>query len=134
MKAIKISLLALTFGLMSFAQVSNIKPSVVTVGENSPIKWKSESIDLGDIPQGKPVNIDFEFVNEGKEAVIITNVHASCGCTATDYTREPVAPGKKATIKATFNAAAKGPFSKTVTVTTNADKMPKTLNFKGTVK
>lgn len=134
MKAIKISLLALTFGLMSFSGVSIIKPSVVTVGDTSPLKWKSEVIDLGEIPQGKPVNIDFEFTNEGKEMVIITNVQASCGCTATDYTREPVAPGKKATIKATFNAAAKGGFTKTVTVTTNADKTPKVLSFKGTVK
>jgi len=25
----------------------------------------------------------------------ITNVNASCGCTATDYTKEPVAPGAK---------------------------------------
>ena len=134
MKAIKISLLALTLGLMSFSVAQTIKPSVVTVGDNSPAKWKSEAIDLGEIPQGKPVNIDFEFINVGKEAIIITNVHASCGCTATDYTREPVAPGKKAIIKATFNAAAKGAFSKTVTVTTNVDKTPKTLSFKGTVK
>lgn len=133
MKAIKISLLALTLGLMSFTAFTSKSPAVEVVGDASPLKWKSEKIELGEIPQGKPVTIEFEFTNEGKEMVVITNVHASCGCTATDYTREPVAPGKKATIKATFNAAAKGPFSKTVTVTTNADKAPKVLNFKGTV-
>ena len=133
MKAIKISLLALTLGLMSFSVATPVKDLIVKVGEGSSIKWKSEQIDLGQIPQGKPVAIDFEFENTGKSAVIITNVKASCGCTATDYTKEPIAPGKKAYVKATYNAAAKGAFTKTVTVTTNAEEAPKVLSFKGTV-
>ena len=133
MKAIKISLLALTLGLMSFSVATPVKDLIVKVTEGSSIKWKSEQIDLGQIPQGKPVTIEFEFENTGKTAVIITNVKASCGCTATDYTKEPVAPGKKAQVKATYNAAAKGAFTKTVTVTTNAEEAPKVLSFKGTV-
>jgi uncharacterized protein DUF1573 len=133
MKAIKISLLALTFGLMSFSGALSPKNAIENTIGTSPVKWKSEQIDLGEIPQGKPVSIDFEFVNTGKTAVVITNVKASCGCTATDYTKEPIAPGKKAVVKATYNAAAKGGFTKTVTVTTNADEAPKTLSFKGTV-
>ncbi|MCL9805764.1 DUF1573 domain-containing protein [Flavobacterium amniphilum] len=133
MKAIKISLLALTLGLMSFSVVTPVKDMIVKVAEGSSIKWKSEQIDLGQIPQGKPVTIEFEFENTGKTAVIITNVKASCGCTATDYTKEPIAPGKKAQVKATYNAAAKGAFTKTVTVTTNAEEAPKVLSFKGTV-
>jgi hypothetical protein len=133
MKAIKISLLVLTLGLMSFSVATPVKDLIVKVGEVSSIKWKSEQIDLGQIPQGKPVTIEFEFENTGKTAVIITNVKASCGCTATDYTKEPIAPGKKAQVKATYNAAAKGAFTKTVTVTTNAEEAPKVLSFKGTV-
>lgn len=133
MKVIKISLLALTLGLMSFSSVAPLKDLIVKVGEAASIKWKSESIELGEIPQGKPVAIDFEFTNTGKTPVVITNVKASCGCTATDYTKEPIAPGKKAYVKATYNAAAKGGFTKTVTVTTNAEETPKVLSFKGTV-
>ena len=133
MKVIKISFLALTLGLMSFSVTSTQNEPTVKVATESTIKWKSELIDLGDIPQGKPVTIEFEFTNTGKTAVIITNVKASCGCTATDYTKEPIASGKKATVKATYNAAAKGGFTKTVTVTTNAEEAPKVLSFKGTV-
>jgi hypothetical protein len=99
----------------------------------STIVWKSEQIDLGSIPQNKPKNIDFEFKNTGKTAVIITNVKASCGCTATDYTKTPIQSGETAKVTATYNAAAKGAFSKTVTVTTNADETPKVLSFKGVV-
>jgi len=133
MKAIKISLLALTLGLMSFSVVSTQQDPIVKTATTSPVKWKSEQIDLGEIPQGKPATIEFEFTNTGKTAIIITNVKASCGCTATDYTKEPIAAGKKAIVKATYNAAAKGAFSKTVTVTTNAEEAPKVLSFKGTV-
>ena len=44
-----------------------------------------------------------------------------------------VADAQQKTVKATYNAAAKGAFSKTVTVTTNVDDTPKVLSFKGTV-
>lgn len=133
MKVIKISLMAFALGLMSFSVEPAQNDPIVKVVTASSVKWKSELIDLGEIPQGKPVAIEFEFTNTGKTAVIITNVKASCGCTATDYTKEPIAPGKKATVKATYNAAAKGVFTKTVTVTTNAEEAPKVLSFKGTV-
>ncbi|MBS1635603.1 MAG: DUF1573 domain-containing protein [Bacteroidetes bacterium] len=97
------------------------------------ILWKQVDKDLGDIAQNKPVNIEFEFTNTGTSPVLITNVQASCGCTATNYAKSPVLPGETTKITATYNAAAKGAFKKTVTVTTNADVAPQTLTFHGTV-
>jgi hypothetical protein len=131
MKTIKIAILACTLGLMSFT----ILPSKTTVDTESaaPIAWKSESIDLGNIPQNKPKAITFEFKNTGTTDVVITNVKASCGCTATDYTKTPIKPGETAKMTATFNAANKGAFTKQVTVTTNAEETSKVLTFKGTV-
>lgn len=61
-------------------------------------------------------------------------MQGSCGCTATDYTKEPIKAGKSGTITATFNAANAGAFTKTVSVTTNADDSSKVLTLKGTVK
>lgn len=133
MKTVKISVLALTLGLMSFSTISKSVMSTEMSFNISSITWKSENIDLGEIPQNKPKSIDFEFKNNSKTAVIITNVKASCGCTATDYTKTPVQPGATAKVSATYNAAAKGAFTKTVTVTTNADETSKVLTFKGTV-
>jgi hypothetical protein len=133
MKAIKMSIVACVLGLMSFTVLPTKSKSIENIKEANGITWKSESIDLGEIPQNKPKEVDFEFKNTGKTAVVITNVKASCGCTATDYTKTPVQPGETARVKATYNAAAKGAFSKTVTVTTNADDTPKVLSFKGTV-
>jgi len=133
MKTIKISMLALTLALMSFTVPSTEKNvNKIEIG-TSPISWKSDNIDLGEIPQNIPKSIDFEFKNTGKTVVLITGVKASCGCTATDYTKTPIQPGATAKITATYNAAAKGAFSKNVTVTTNAEETPKVLIFKGTV-
>lgn len=121
MKTLKMTFLALTFGLMSFST-------------STAIVWKSETVDVGEIIQNKPKAIVFEFKNTGKTDVIITNVQGSCGCTATNYTKEPIKAGKSGTVTATYNAAASGAFTKTVTVTTNADATPKVLTLKGTVK
>lgn len=126
--AIKISALAFVFGLMSFTTSPKIGNPV-----KSPVTWKSEAIDLGEIPQGTPKAIDFEFKNTGDKAIIITDVKASCGCTTTDYTKTPIQPGETAKISASYNAASKGAFTKNVTVTTNAEENPKVLSFKGTV-
>lgn len=134
MKIIKISILAFALGLMSFSVITPEKYGVLTSkGEKKLISWKAESIDVGEIPQGKPKSIIFEFKNTGSTAVVITNVVGSCGCTATDYSKEPILPGKSAKVTATYNAANKGTFSKTVTVTTNAETTPKTLTLKGIV-
>lgn len=137
MKIIKISMLALALGLMSFSAIAPVK-TLVCKNENtaitaSAIVWKAETIDVGEIPQGTPKAIVYEFKNTGKTAVVITSVQGSCGCTATDYTKEPILPGKTAKVTATYNAVNKGGFTKTVTVTTSAETTPKVLTLKGTV-
>lgn len=133
MKTLKISLVALTLGLMSFTANTTCKDPIVKTATSSGVVWKSDTIDVGEIPQGTPKLIEFEFKNTSKKEVLITNVHGSCGCTVTDYSKEAVAPGKTSIIKATYNAANMGAFTKTVTVTTTAEETPKVLTFKGTV-
>jgi hypothetical protein len=134
MKIIKISMLALTLGLMSFSAIApaNALTSKVSSVASS-ILWKSESIDVGQIPQNTPKAINYEFKNTGKTTLIITSVKGSCGCTATDYTKTPILPGKSGKVTATYNAANKGAFTKTVTVTTNVETAPKVLTLKGIV-
>ncbi|MDA6068513.1 DUF1573 domain-containing protein [Flavobacterium sp. AC] len=137
MKMIKISMLALALSLMSFSAIAPIQSMTseekLVEAAASTIVWKAETIDVGQIPQGTPKAIVYEFKNTGKTAVVITNVQGSCGCTATDYTKEPILPGKSAKVTATYNAANKGGFTKTVTVTTSAESTPKVLTLKGTV-
>jgi Protein of unknown function (DUF1573) len=132
MKTLKISILAFSLTMMSFSIVPTTTKTTIEL-TTTPITWKSDMIDVGEIPQGIPKAINYEFTNTSSKAVVITNVQGSCGCTATDYTKESIAPGKTATIKATYNAANIGAFTKTVTVTTSAETTPKVLTFKGNV-
>jgi Protein of unknown function (DUF1573) len=120
-KSIKISIFAMVFGMMSFATLSSIS-------------WKNDTIDVGEIPQNTPKKIVFEFTNTGKSDIVISNVQGSCGCTATDYTKTPIKSGKSGNVTATYNAANAGAFTKSVTVTYNAETIPKVLTLKGTVK
>jgi hypothetical protein len=133
MKTLKISVLALSLAMMSFSVLPTPIVTPISKLVTTPISWKTDTIDVGGIPQGTPKIINYEFTNTSGKTVVITKVQGSCGCTATDYTKEPIAPGKSANVKATYNAANKGAFTKTVTVTTSADETPKVLTFKGTV-
>ena len=98
------------------------------------LTFKTDAIDIGQIPQGKPIDIDFAYSNNSGKTVIISNVTAACGCTVGSYSKEPIAEGKSGKVTATFNAAAVGPFVKTISVFIDGEQTPKTLTFKGEVK
>lgn len=103
----------------------------VAIGE---FKFEKETHDFGGIPQGTPVSHEFKFTNAGDAPIIISEVAPSCGCSVADFSKAPIKPGETGTIKATFNAAAKGPFTKSFTVKSNTKTPVKTLTVKGTVQ
>jgi hypothetical protein len=133
MKTLKITLLGMTLGLMSFSFPSIQKNETLKVITTNPLAWKSEIVEVGDIPQGIPKLIEFELKNNGTTPVIITSAKSSCGCTVADYQKEPILPGKTALVTAKYNATALGSFTKSITVTTSVDESVKVLTFKGNV-
>src|SRR3954467_11924977 len=88
------------------------------------IQWKKTTLNVGEIKQGIPKAVEFEFTNVSQVPVLLTQVQGSCGCTATAFSKEPVQPGKSSKITATYNAANLSNFNKTITVTTNTDTTP----------
>jgi len=85
------------------------------------IVFTNLSYDFGQVKEEDgPVSTVFEFTNNGTEPLILSEVHASCGCTTPDWTKEPVAPGAKGFVKATYNVKGRpGMFDKSITVKTN---------------
>jgi hypothetical protein len=79
-------------------------------------KFESETIDLGKINQDNPTTATFVITNIGNEPLLIEQASPTCGCTIGDYTKEPIAPGKTGTIKATYNAKNMGLFEKRLNV------------------
>lgn len=79
-------------------------------------KLSTETYDFGKVKQNVPPTAIITVTNIGKEDLIIEQATPSCGCTVSDYTKAPIAPGKTGTIKATYNAATLGTINKTLTV------------------
>ncbi len=145
MKKLFSALLIASLATVSFAQNSaspstpaggsDVAPSAPVVNPNAgEFQWSEETHDFGTIPQGTPVEHKFEFTNAGKEPIIISNVQKTCGCTVTDWTKEPVMPGQKGFVSAQYNAAKEGPFTKAITVQSDAKTTSVKLYFKGTVQ
>jgi uncharacterized protein DUF1573 len=98
-------------------------------------KFEKDEYNFGTIKQGEKVEYDFAFVNSGKEPLVITDAHGSCGCTVPTWPKEPIKKGEKGMIHVTFNSAGKmGMQDKTVTLNSNAKSNPKVLHLKGTVE
>jgi len=84
--------------------------------------------------EGGKVTYNFEFTNTGGKPLIISQVRASCGCTAPDWSKEPILPGKRGFVSATYDPRNRpGPFNKTLTVISNATTPNKVLQIKGDV-
>ncbi len=96
-------------------------------------KFASETIDFGKIKQGVPQKGTFTVTNIGKTPLIIEQANPTCGCTISDYTKEPIAPGKTGVINATYNAAAQGHFEKHLTVKFAGVDEVKSITFTGEV-
>lgn len=135
MKKLATALAFVSISFISGAQVigtSPVPPKPVEVVEET-LGLAEESYDFGKIPQGKPVTHVFAVQNIGKDSLRISNVQASCGCTTPEWDRNKVqAPGEKTNITVGYNAAAEGPFNKSITISYNGTQN-KQITIKGEV-
>lgn len=124
--------ICLTFTVLSLVFATNFAKAQT---KEPKVTFTEESFDFSNIAEEKgPVTHEFIFTNTGGAPLIIQNVKASCGCTTPDWTKDPVLPGKKGTVKATYNPQNRpGEFNKTITVTSNAENNTVVLTIKGKV-
>lgn len=100
------------------------------------IGFTEKAHDFGTIKEvNGAVSYDFEFVNTGNSPILIKNVESSCGCTSPQWSKQPVLPGKKGFVKATFDPKDRpGFFDKTITVYSNARTPVVELKIRGIVE
>lgn len=96
-------------------------------------KFSTESYDFGKIKQNVPVTAIFTVTNTSNKPLIIEQANPTCGCTISDYTKSPIAPGQTGTIKATYNASALGAIHKNLTVKFAEIDDIKTISLAGEV-
>lgn len=124
MKKILFLQLFLLVSFVTFAQ--QMKPTIA---------FTEMVYDYKDVPEsGGKVEHQFNFTNTGNQPLVIHNVQASCGCTTPDWTKNPIQPGGKGFVKATYDPANRpGQFNKTITVMSNADQPSMILRIIGNV-
>ena len=85
------------------------------------ITFEEKEHQFGDIHQGDVVEFTFTFKNTGNAPLILSNVLVSCGCTATEWPKDPIMPGTESEIKVSFNSTGKmGMQNKAVTILSNS--------------
>ncbi len=84
------------------------------------IEIEPKRYDFGTVKQGTVVKYTFQIHNKGTAPLIITDVKTSCGCTASNWPKEAIQPGKSAPMEITFNTTGKsGKQTKSITVYSN---------------
>lgn len=142
-KIITLSIALLTFAFSNAQETAKPKKAIKKVTAKTPALTKvegagmvyvTETIDYGNVAINSDGNRKFEFTNNGNKPLIITNAAGSCGCTVPTFPKEPILAGAKAAIGVKYDTSRVGPFTKTVTITSNAEGSPsKVLTIKGTV-
>lgn len=63
-------------------------------GARADLRFSRPSVDLGELRIGARLSHQFEFVNEGPEAVEVTEARASCGCMTPRLSQRVYPPGE----------------------------------------
>ena len=87
--------------------------------------------DYGDITIGTENRAVFTLKNTGTHPLVIQHIAASCGCTAVDWEKQPVEPGKTTDIKVEMQPEEAGYFNKTISVYCNIKESPLILTVMG---
>ena len=92
--------------------------------------------DFGNIKESRGnVSATFILTNNSKRPFLIPHVTTSCGCTAPEWTRSPIEPGKTGKVTATFNPKGRlGPFEKSITISTTGNPERIIVRIKGIVE
>lgn len=132
MKKVLFTSLLLAVLIQAPAQTSSSGRGVSVEGT---VRFDKTVHDFGEIlVSDGPQTCSFEVENISGEATAILNVVSSCGCTDVKWTREPLQPGKKGKITATYsNDQGAYPFDKTLTVYVAGLKKPVILRLRGSV-
>ena len=125
--------------LLSLACLLAVRPDVLAQGSKAGnvfggvVRLDKTVHDFGDILlTDGPVSATFTATNVGSKPMVIYNVVSSCGCTDVEWTKQPIKPGEKGTIKATYkNDEGAYPFDKNLTVYFSEPKQPVILRLRG---
>lgn len=96
--------------------------------------FKDTLYDFGEINEGKEISYAYEFVNDGKQTLLIAEAKSSCGCTVPKWPQKPIPPGDSGKINIVFNSLNRTNHqSKTINIFANTVPNKTTLYLQGNV-
>ena len=107
--------------------------AVAVVAGMSPVKWKTTSIDLGQVTKDEVMDLSFEFTNTTNAPIRIIEAKGSCGCTNVKFPQGEIKAGESASITANFRSGNLGAFKKNIRIKTSESEEYTYLYFKGEV-
>jgi len=130
-------LITFVFAIALFTGATVNAQETVKKGElkGAKIEFDQEVIDYGEVEYASNGEREFIIKNTGDAPLVITRTKGSCGCTVPTKPSEPILPGKTGVMKVKYDTKrANQPFSKSITVTSNAVNFPtKIVKIKGKV-
>ena len=99
---------------------SSVQAQKSAKNHSAVISFERNVYDYDTIMQGADGTCVFLFTNIGDEPLMISDVNASCGCTKPSWSKKPIMPGERGSIRVTYNTQLIGHFRKTLVVHTNA--------------
>lgn len=116
------------------AKVAKVEAPKTPQIEGAGMVFENETIDYGTIQQHSNGERQFVFTNNGNQPLKIESTQGSCGCTVPTTPKDPIAPGAKGVIGVKYATDRVGPFTKNVTVKSNAvGQETKVITIKGNV-
>jgi len=89
---------------------------------------------FGNLTKGQQVEHTYTFTNTGEQPLVISAVKPACGCTAPDFTSEPILPGKTGKVTLKFDSSSFDGFqNKFAEVFTNTERSPIIISFSANI-
>lgn len=115
--------------------ISFIIFSYISAFAQSNFKFDKTTHDFGNVAEGKDTLwVDFKFVNDGNEPLLISDVKTSCDCTLAQWPKSAIQPGKSGIIKGGFKIEGKSnAFNKNIIIVANTMPATNILTMQGNI-
>ncbi|MDV3308104.1 MAG: DUF1573 domain-containing protein [Cyclobacteriaceae bacterium] len=121
-------------GVPTGPQTTAATPETKPEGPLPAMEFATLEHDFGTINEGEVVEYTYKFKNTGDAPLVIQSAQGSCGCTVSDWSKDPVPVGGEGFVTAKFDSKGKPNIqNKTVTVTANTWPKQTVLRFKAMV-
>lgn len=107
---------------------------VVIAKSQAVIKFTDAKKNFGFVKKGEVVKLEYDFVNEGNQPLIITETKVECSCTSVEFPKQPIAPKQSGKIIVSFDTkSVYDRQDRIVEIISNAKNATQKIRFKGVV-